>query len=271
MYTLDEPVCDARAVVAVVVTRNARQYTTESLEIARMSTESTRAGLTPLQPIERRNLGSDVYRILRDRILSQELKAGEKLSDLRLSSELGVSRTPIREALHQLAQDGVVVAEPNRGFFVATFTRRDLEEIFELRRVLELYAIQGLDRADHHEELERAMFELEHVERLIRNATTPQQKIDAGDAFLKTDRGFHSWLVSTVGNERMSTIVGGLWTQIAIFQQVKDELPEWMLVAVEQHRALLNLLLENDILGATELMTGHLNDMQTLVLEDFSG
>ncbi|MCO5216138.1 MAG: GntR family transcriptional regulator [Thermomicrobiales bacterium] len=235
-----------------------------------MSSESTRAGLTTMQPIERRNLGSDVYRILRDRILSQELTAGEKLSDLRLSSELGVSRTPIREALHQLAQDGVVVAEPNRGFFVATFTRRDLEEIFELRRVLELYAIRGLRNADHREELERAMFELEHVERLIGNATTAQQRMDAGDAFLKTDRGFHSWLVSTVGNRRMSTIVGGLWTQIAIFQQVDDEIPEWMLVAVKQHRELLTMLLDGNLDGAVELMTVHLDDMQTLVLEDFS-
>lgn len=235
-----------------------------------MSAESTRAGATPLKPIERRNLGSDVYRILRDRILSQELTAGEKLSDLRLSSELGVSRTPIREALHQLAQDGVVIAEPNRGFFVATFTRRDLEEIFELRRVLEMYAIRRLDRGEHREELERAMFELEHVERLIRNATTAQQRVDAGDAFLKTDRGFHSWLVSTVNNSRMSTIVGGLWTQIAIFQQVDDEIPDWMSVAVDQHRQLLTRLLEGDVEGATALMTTHLDDMQELVLEDFT-
>lgn len=235
-----------------------------------MSADTTRAGLTPLHPIERRNLGSDVYRILRDRILSQELKAGEKLSDLRLSSELGVSRTPIREALHQLAQDGVVIAEPNRGFFVATFTRGDLEEIFELRRVLELYAIERLDGEEHKEELERAKFELEHVERLITNATTTAQKLEAGDAFLKTDRGFHSWLVSTVGNKRMSTIVGGLWTQIAIFQQVEDEIPEWMQVAVDQHRAMLNRLLEEDVEGATKLMSDHLDDMRQLVLEDFA-
>lgn len=235
-----------------------------------MSAESTRAGLTPLHPIERRNLGSDVYRILRDRILSQELKAGEKLSDLRLSSELGVSRTPIREALHQLAQDGVVIAEPNRGFFVATFTREDLEEIFELRRVLELYAIRKLGNEGHKDDLDRAMFELEHVERLITNATTPEQKLEAADAFLKTDRGFHSWLVSTVGNKRMSTIVGGLWTQIAIFQQVEDDIPEWMQVAVDQHREMLTMLLNGDVESATKLMSEHLDDMRELVLEDFA-
>lgn len=225
-------------------------------------------GLGATQPIERRNLGSDVYRILRDRILRQELKAGEKLSDLRLSNELGVSRTPIREALHQLVQDGVVVAEPNRGFFVATFSKRDLEEIFELRLALELFAIRHVNRKDRHEELERALFELEHVERLLKNAKTEEDIRDAGDAFLKTDRGFHSWLVSTADNKRLNAIINSIWTQVAIFQQVGTSIPKWMFTALEQHRDVIEHLMENDVEGATLIMERHLYDMQDEVLLD---
>jgi DNA-binding GntR family transcriptional regulator len=210
-----------------------------------MADGTTRGNLGTLQPIERRNLGSDVYRILRDRILRQELKAGEKLSDLRLSNELGVSRTPIREALHQLVQDGVVVAEPNRGFFVATFSQRDLEEIFELRLALELFAIRRITRKDRKDELERAMFELEHVERLLNNAKTEKDMQEAADAFLKTDRGFHSWLVSTADNKRLDTIINSIWTQIAIFQQVGATIPDWMLTALDQHRKVIRLLLDD--------------------------
>lgn len=233
-----------------------------------MSSRSPRGGSSPLQPIERRNLGSDVYQILRDRILRQELKAGEKLSDLRLSTELGVSRTPIREALHQLVQDGVVIAEPNRGFFVATFTRRDLEEIFELRRILENYALEHLDPIEHKGELERALFELEHVERLIANAKNDDQREDAADAFLATDRGFHSWLVSTIGNSRFDDIIRSLWTQVAIFQQVGAELPEWMTVALNQHRELITNLLSEESVDARKIMRHHLEDMEQLVLDD---
>src|SRR5699024_965428 len=83
--------------------------------------------------IQRRNLGDDVYKILWSRILSRDLHAGEKLSDLKLSAELGVSRTPVREALHRLLQDGVIEAQPNRGFFVTSFSARDIDEIFEIR------------------------------------------------------------------------------------------------------------------------------------------
>lgn len=221
-----------------------------------------------MQPIERRNLGSDVYRILRDRILRQELKAGEKLSDLRLSNELGVSRTPIREALHQLVQDGVVIAEPNRGFFVATFSQRDLEEIFELRLALELFAIRRIDLAGRKDELERALFELEHVERLLRNAKTPAAIREAADAFLKTDRGFHSWLISTANNKRLDTIINSIWTQIAIFQQIDSSIPEWILEAVEEHREVIGKLIEEDVEGAATVMEGHLHNMQREVLAE---
>lgn len=231
-------------------------------------TDATQGSLGTLQPIERRNLGSDVYRILRDRILRQELKAGEKLSDLRLSNELGVSRTPIREALHQLVQDGVVVAEPNRGFFVATFSQRDLEEIFELRLALELFAIRRINLKGRKDELERALFELEHVERLLKNAKTPEGVREAGDAFLKTDRGFHSWLVSTANNKRLDTIINSIWTQIAIFQQIETSIPAWILEAVEEHRDVIRHLVDEDVEGAANIMEEHLHNMQREVLAE---
>lgn len=233
-----------------------------------MADGTDRGSVSTLQPIERRNLGSDVYRILRDRILRQELTAGEKLSDLRLSNELGVSRTPIREALHQLVQDGVVVAEPNRGFFVATFSQRDLEEIFELRLALELFAARRIDRRDRKTELEQALFELEHVERLLRNAKTPEDTQEAADAFLKTDRGFHSWLVSTAENKRLDTIINSIWTQIAIFQQIESTIPTWVHKALKQHREVIENLLDGNVEAATTIMEQHLNDMQEEVLAD---
>lgn len=221
-------------------------------------------------PIQRRNLGSDVYRILRDRILRQELHAGDKLSDLHLSAELGVSRTPIREALLQLVRDGVVVAEPNRGFFVATFSARDIQEIFDLRAALETYALRHLATTDYREELDQALFELEHVERLIANADTDELREEAAEAFLKTDRGFHSWLVSKAGNSRLSSIITDVWAQVSIFQQAGAELPGWMEIALSQHRAIIERLRDDDVDGAIDALDAHIRDMKTRVLEDLT-
>ena len=149
----------------------------------------------PTFPIERRNLGSDVYRVLRDRILKRQMHPGEKLSDLRLSAELGVSRTPIREALHQLVQDGVVVAEPNRGFFVATFTPQDLEEIFDLRCALEAYAMRKVAQQDYARHYRIALDELDRISTLIADADTDDKRLAAASAFLEVDQGFHRWMV----------------------------------------------------------------------------
>lgn len=235
-----------------------------------MSDPAKHSSHSDIHPIERRNLGSDVYRVLRDRILRQELHAGEKLSDLRLSSELGVSRTPIREALLQLVQDGIVVAEPNRGFFVATIERKDVEEIFDLRAALEVFALQQATNTDHSEEYERALFELEHVERLIRFASTEAEREAAAEAFLKTDRGFHSWLVEKSGNSRLISIMNGLWTQVSIFQQVGTELPGWMDIALEQHRGIIQHLLVGDFERATGALEDHILDMKARVLADLA-
>lgn len=221
-------------------------------------------------PIERRNLGADVYRILRDRILRQELHAGEKLSDLRLSSELGVSRTPIREALLQLVQDGIVVAEPNRGFFVATISPKDIAEIFDLRAALETFALRETAKHDHTATYDRALHELEHVERLIQAATTSREREEAAEAFLETDRSFHSWLVEGANNSRLTTIIQGLWTQVAIYQQFGAELPGWMEIALEQHRAIINHLRRGDAEAAEQELAEHIDDMKTRILADLA-
>jgi DNA-binding GntR family transcriptional regulator len=224
----------------------------------------------PTFPIERRNLGSDVYRVLRDRILKREMHPGEKLSDLRLSSELGVSRTPIREALHQLVQDGVVVAEPNRGFFVATFTPADLEEIFDLRCALEAFAMRKVAANDFSREYKRALEGLDRVAGLIATADTDEKRLAAANAFLEVDRGFHSWMVEHAGNQRLTTIVTGLWAQIAVFQKAGTEIPGWMEIATEQHRRIVELLLAKDVDAAVAALEDHILDMKTRVLADLT-
>ncbi len=221
-------------------------------------------------PIERRNLGSDVYRVLRDRILKREMHPGEKLSDLRLSAELGVSRTPIREALHQLVQDGVVVAEPNRGFFVATFTPKDLEEIFDLRTALEAFALRKVAQHDYSREYRIALQQLDRISTLIAEADTDEKRLAAASAFLEVDQGFHSWMVEHAGNQRLTSIVTGLWAQIAVFQKAGTEIPGWMEIATEQHRRIIELLLARDIDAAVAALEAHIQDMKTRVLADLT-
>jgi DNA-binding GntR family transcriptional regulator len=223
----------------------------------------------PSSPILRRNLGSDVYSILWDRILSRDLHPGEKLSDLRLSEELGVSRTPVREALHRLVQDGVVIYSPNRGFFVASFSAQDIGEIFDLRAVLEALALRTVAAKLKPKEYRWARSELDRVEALIGAAEDDEERHEAASAFLAVDQGFHQWLIEGSRNTRLINIVNGLWAQISVFQRAGTHIPGWMDIALDQHKQVIDLLLDGKGDAAAEALEYHILDMKARVLADF--
>ena len=83
-----------------------------------------------------------VFQTLREAILRGDLKPGERLMELHLASKLGVSRTPIREAIHMLQQEGLVVTVPRRGAEVAKMTEKDMEDVLLIREALEILAVQ---------------------------------------------------------------------------------------------------------------------------------
>ncbi len=223
-----------------------------------------------LPQIIRRNLGSDVYSILWDRILRRGFSPGEKLSDLRISDELGVSRTPVREALHRLVQDGVVNYSPNRGFFVAQFSAQDISEIFELRAALEALALRTVAARRPASQFEWAVSELDRVEAMIAEARTESERHAAAAAFLEVDQGFHQWLVNQSGNQRLVAIVGGLWAQVSVFQRAGTHIPGWTEIAIAQHRKIITILLEGRIEDAAQALEDHILDMRNRVLADIA-
>lgn len=235
-----------------------------------MGNEKTPANGLPLPPIPRRNLGADVYRILWDRILSRGLDPGEKLSDLRLSEQLGVSRTPVREALHRLVQDGVVRAEPNRGFFVASFSPAEIAEIYDTRAALEIWALHaGPNRIDR-QELNEQIAAHGRANDLIIAAESPEDRFNAASSFLETDMGFHRWLVRRSGNARLTSIIEGLWAQIAVFQKAGAHVPGWMETALDHHRMILYLLSQGQQADAVQALEAHILNMKERVLADLA-
>jgi len=234
-----------------------------------MSQDPSASG-RPSTPIVRRNLGSDVYNVLWDRILSRDLNPTEKLSDLRLSEELGVSRTPVREALHRLVQDGVVVYSPNRGFFVATFSPTDITEIFDLRAVLEALALRTMAAKLKPNAYGWARSELDRVEVLINEAANDDERHGAAKAFLEVDQGFHQWLIEGSQNQRLISIVNGLWAQISVFQRAGTHIPGWMDIALDQHKGIIDLLMAGESHRAADALQHHILDMKDRVLADIA-
>ena len=235
-----------------------------------MTRRSATSGDRVPAPIVRRNLGSDVYGVIWDRLISRELKPGAKLSDLHLSQELGVSRTPVREALHRLVQDGVVVYAPNRGFFVASFSAQDVREIFDLRAVLETLALRTLLPRVEPGAFQWAHDELDRVDSLISSAESEAEANAAAAAFLEVDQGFHQWLIEGSGNRRLIAIANGLWGQISVFQRAGTHVPGWMEIAIRQHREIIEHLMAGDTEAATRALEYHILDMKARTLVDIA-
>ncbi len=220
------------------------------------------------EPIPRSNLGERVYRLLWERILDRRLRPGEKLSDLRLSQELGVSRTPVREALHRLVSDGIVRVEPNRGFYVASFSAEDIAEVYDLRATLETMALAAAAPRLSEELLRSALIALDTVAARLDAARTDAEKLEASAAFLEVDRGFHRLLVDLAENSRLRTMVEGLWAQIALFQWAGSFNEQWTGAAIARHRAIIAALLDADIVRATAELQAHIAEVKTWVIND---
>jgi DNA-binding GntR family transcriptional regulator len=220
------------------------------------------------EQIPRTSLGEEVYSLLWKRILDRGLRPGDKLSDLRLSQELGVSRTPTREALQRLVRDGIVRTERNRGFFVVSFSASDIAEIYDLRATLETMALRVAAPRLTWDVLRSAQIDLDLSEAQLNAAGTESAKLEAHTAFLEVDRGFHRSLVELAGNSRLQSMVEGLWAQIAVFQWAggfSDHLTE---AAITRHRLIIAAMLRGDLELATEELREHIDEVKLWAIEE---
>ncbi len=214
--------------------------------------------------IEYSSLGNQVYELLWNQIITQQLRSGEKLSDSRLSKSLGVSRTPVREALHRLAQEGIVRMQSQRGFYLATYSRHDVTEIYDLRMALETLAIRlAIFRLDEAE-LTKAQNDLDRIKALL-----AQDDHQAAESFLKVDRAFHNMVVRSADNQRLAGSLEALQAQIGVFQVYGTHLKALVELSVKHHQEILTALTKRDKPGALLAMERHIEEVKARVLAEF--
>ncbi len=149
---------------------------------------------------------------IREDLLTGTLESGQKIVQEKMAAQYGVSRIPLREALNELTADGLVVHEPNRGYFVAKLSAQDMQEVYRLRQLLEDEAIalacQHLSDAD-----------IDHIAALARDC---DEKLTAGDlsAIAASNRAFHFAIFDAAGMPRLSRILGSLWDATQAYRRL---------------------------------------------------
>jgi DNA-binding GntR family transcriptional regulator len=208
-----------------------------------------RTGLA-LRSIRRKNLREEAVEVLRAAILGGELEPGSIHSAVSLAEQLDVSPTPVREAMLELARSGLVEVLPNRGFRVTVVDDQDLDEICELRIMLEVPAMElVIERASDSglEQLEQPLSELE--------AAADRNDVPA---FLLADRDFHMGLLGLAGNQRMVEIVAGLRDQTRIVGLRSLAAADALQASSAEHRPILEAVRARDVAEAERVMGIHL-------------
>lgn len=203
----------------------------------------------------RRVLADVVTDDLREAIVTHELEPGSRLTEDDLAAQLGVSRGPVREALLRLEREGLVLIERHRGARVASWTRKDIEEIYSLRGELEKLALEWACKNATDDDFEFIEAILEEYENLPANGRTPRE-------IAKLDLAFHTRLFLAAHHERLNRSWEVLCSQFhafLVYTWSQDEkvnkalMPNWG----PDHRKILNLVRAKDVVGAKKEMTGH--------------
>ncbi|WP_083001296.1 GntR family transcriptional regulator [Halomonas sp. GT] len=158
--------------------------------------------------IQQQNLVEQVADYLTQAIIQQHFLPGERLSEVQLSRDLGVSRAPVREAARLLESRGLLVSKPRRGFFVRALNAVELEDVFDLRLCLERHAIQRLSER-YSSDAERAL--KQQVEVLC-EATASND----GTRRIEEDLQFHRLIIHYAGNERLLRAFDGLTHELRL-------------------------------------------------------
>ena len=199
-----------------------------------------------------------VFNTLRQAILTGELKPGERLLEIHLADKLGVSRTPVREAIRQLEQEGLVIMMPRKGAQVAHITEKSMSDVLEVRSVLdELAAALACERITDSE-----------IEALENACKDFEEAVASGDIRMitATDVKFHDIIFAASRNLRLTQIVNNLAEQMYRyrFEYIKDS-SGWQSLITE-HRMITDAISKRDVATATKALHIHVKNQENSIL-----
>lgn len=200
-----------------------------------------------------------VFNTLRQGILRGLLPPGLRLMEIQLAKQLGVSRTPVREAIRKLELEGLVVTIPRKGAEVAEITPKDLHDVLEVRCALEALAVELACQAITDEELNELGLYLEKFKTLV-----PTGDINA---LAECDVAFHDVIINCTGNNRLIQMLNNLREQMYRYrlEYLKDNATHPLLI--REHQEIISCLRTKNIAGAKSVISEHINKQYEDVIQ----
>ncbi|MFE6975156.1 GntR family transcriptional regulator [Streptomyces sp. NPDC057682] len=215
------------------------------------------ARLTSLNALSaREHLRDQVAHALRAALISGELEPGTVYSAPALAAEFGVSATPVREAMLDLAREGLVEAVRNKGFRITELTEQDLDDFTDLRALIEVPTVGRIARMGLTRELDALRPAAEEIVAAARRHDIL--------GYLDADRRFHLALLGLAGNRRLVEEVGELRKRSRLFGLNRLAESGQLVASAQEHVQLLDLVVAGDAEGAEACMLGHMSHVRSL-------
>ncbi len=211
----------------------------------------------------KKDLTSKVFHELRTKILNFEILPGVKISDKEMAEGMGISRTPVREALFRLSENGLVQAKPNRGFSVRVFTAREVEDLYTMREVLEVLAVKLTIK--HLDDDKITMFH-----ELMKKYKSLLQTSDLV-AFNNLDQKFHDLLAHTSENEFLKQNLRSMHDKIRLIRRYLYFLPGTFQEAYDEHRHIIEQIEKGATNKAKAAMSQHILRSLKDLISQFQG
>ena len=203
-----------------------------------------------------------VFNTLRQAILTGELKPGERLMEIHLADQLGVSRTPIREAIRKLELEGLVTMIPRRGAEVAQITEKSMNDVLEVRRAVDALCVELACERITEEELQRLS---EACDAFAEEAKKCEKEKDV-KLLAQKDVALHDIIVQATGNQRLIQLVNNLSEQMYRyrFEYLKDFSQHEKLV--EEHRIIYENIVKKNRETACEAARLHIDNQKKAII-----
>ena len=215
--------------------------------------------LTKLNLDEYKPLRDVVFENLREAILEGNLKPGQRLMEVQLAEQLGVSRTPIREAIRKLELEGLVVMLPRKGAYVADVSLKDIIDVLEIRASLEgLAASLAAERISEED--------INKLEQIMQDFNQGKDDFDV-ETLLRKDVEFHECIFKATNNVRLHQLINSLWEQVYRFRVTYISDYESTKNIINEHQLILNAIKEGNRDLAKKYAQEHIQKAEQFMID----
>jgi DNA-binding GntR family transcriptional regulator len=200
-----------------------------------------------------------VFNALRKAILTGDLKPGERLMEKQLAEKMGVSRTPIREAIRKLELEGFVVMVPRKGAQVADITEKDIQDVLEVRGSLEALAVKLASEKMGKEQLEQ-------LKEAMKSFTEASKEQDI-DQMIEKDVEFHDIIFGATQNEKLIQIINNLREQIHRYRGAYLKSFDNVSKIGKEHQQIVDAIENKDMEKAEKIAMTHIKNQEKAVIE----